>query len=273
MNFIGIQRDIDPVNSQTIFNIGSFPINNTTLAILLLLILIVISYALFFRRLSLRPGKTQVLVEMIYEQIYSFLLQIVSSKKKANSLITIIGSLFIFILLSILFAIIPIIGSITFNGKPIFRSPTADFSTTFALALGSMIIIHIISIKEFGVFGYLGRFIKLKEVYNGFRRGITDGLISMVDFFIGLLDIFSEFAKLFSVSLRLFGNIYAAGLVLGTVIMGISAYVLPAIFIGLGLLFGFVQAVVFSALITIFYILSLPESSLEEIEHEGEIII
>ena len=39
MNFIGIQRDIDPVNSQTIFNIGSFPINNTTLAILLLLIL------------------------------------------------------------------------------------------------------------------------------------------------------------------------------------------------------------------------------------------
>ena len=233
MNFIGIQRDIDPVNSQTIFNIGSFPINNTTLAILLLLILIVISYALFFRRLSLRPGKTQVLVEMIYEQIYSFLLQIVSSKKKANSLITIIGSLFIFILLSNLFAIIPIIGSITFNGKPIFRSPTADFSTTFALALGSMIIIHIISIKEFGVFGYLGRFIKLKEVYN----------------------------------------IYAAGLVLGTVIMGISAYVLPAIFIGLGLLFGFVQAVVFSALITIFYILSLPESSLEEIEHEGEIII
>src|SRR3989338_6366634 len=111
------------------------------------------------------------------------------------------------------------------------------------------------------------------KINNGFRRGITDGLISMVDFFIGLLDIFSEFAKLFSVSLRLFGNIYAAGLVLGTVIMGISAYVLPAIFIGLGLLFGFVQAVVFSALIAIFYILSLPESSLEEIEHEGEIII
>lgn len=268
INFLGIQREIDSVNSQIIFHIAGFPISNTTLAIVLVMVFIVFSYMVFIRKFSLRPNKIQTFIEIVYQGFYNLLFQIVSSKKKTNDLIIIIGSLFVFILFSNLFAIIPIISSITFDGKSMFRAPTSDFSTTLPLALGSLIVIHILSLKNYGLLGYIGKFLKFKEVYLGFKKGISSGFISLIDLFIGLLDIISEFARLLSISIRLFGNIYAAGLVLGTVISGIIAYVLPSVFIGLGLLFSVVQAVVFSSLITIYYILSLPENSLEEIENE-----
>lgn len=273
MNFLGLQRDIDPINSQTIFSLWGFPINNTTLSIVLVTFFVIFSYIFFIRKFKMRPGKLQVFIEMVYGEINNFIFQIVSNRKRTSDLIPIIGSLFVFLFLSNLLSVLPIIGNITFDGKPIFRAPTADYSTTFSIALGSLIVIHILMIKNFGIFGYIEKFLKFKTLYLGFKKGISEGFVALVDFFMGLLDIIGEIAKLLSVSLRLFGNIYAAGMVLGTVISGIIAYVLPSIFTGLGLLFGAVQAVVFSALITVYYVLSLPEDSSENIQNEGEIII
>jgi|SRR3989344_3248288 len=273
MNFLGVQRPIDTVNSQTIFSVGGFPINNTTISIALLALLLLFFYVIVIRKFVMQPGKMQIVVETIYQQVETFLFRITSSKKKARDLVPVIGSVFVFILLSNWLAVLPVLGSITFDNKSLFRAPTADYSTTFSLALGCLIIIHFESIKHFGILGYISRFFKFKDVYIGFRKSIGEGMLSIIHFFIGILDIISEFARLVSVSLRLFGNIYAAGMVLGTVMTGIIAYFVPAIFTGLGLLFGAVQAVVFSSLITIFYMLSLPESSPEAIEHEGEITV
>lgn len=266
MNFLSIQRSIDTVNSQTIFDIFGFSVNNSTLAIFLILFFVVFLYFFVIKKFSLRPNKSQVLIEVVYEEIENFIFRIVSNRNKTNMLLPIIGSLFIFIMFSNLISVLPIIGSFTFNGTSIFRAPTADFNTTFALALGCLIIIHFASVKSFGIWGYINRFFKFQDLYFGFKKGIGQGLLSMINFFIGLLDIVGEFAKIVSISLRLFGNIYAAGMVLGTVMTGIVAYIIPSIFTGLGLLFGLVQALVFSALVIVYYMLSMPENSFKEIE-------
>ena len=255
-NFLSIERGIDSIKPDIIFNIAGYPMSNSTLSILLIMVFLIILSVLVIRRFTISPKKVQVVIEMIYEGLVSFISQLAGNKSRAERLIPIIGSIFVFILASNLLGSIPILGNITFDGKSIFRSPTSDFNTTFSIAFGALVIIQIMSIKDFGLLGYLGRFFKFKEVFMGFRESISKGMTGLIEFFVGLLDIVGELAKLVSLPLRLFGNMYA-GLVLGVVMTSIFAYVLPSIFVALGLLTAVVQAIVFSSLITIYYIMSL----------------
>jgi len=256
LNFFQISRPIDSVYSETIFTIAGFKVNNSTIFTVFILFLFALFCFFVIRKFTITPGKTQLIVESIYGLIESLVLQITGSKRETRTILPFIGSLFLFIVVSNLLGSVPVISSITFDGRYILRSPTSDFNTTFALALASIFIIQIISIRDFGIFGYIGKFVKIKELYYGFKKGISAGMFSIVDFLIGFLDIISEIAKVISLSLRLFGNIYA-GIVLTSVIFMGMAYILPAVWVGMGLLFGIVQAVVFSALVTAYYVLAV----------------
>ncbi len=67
----------------------------------------------------------------------------------------------------------------------------------------------------------------------------------------GLLEIVSEASKLFSLSFRLFGNIYAGEVVLAT-ISSLFAFVAPLPFILLEMIVALVQALVFAMLTMVF---------------------
>ncbi len=256
MNFLQISRPVDPISSETIFRIAGFPINNSTILIFLIALSIIFLCFFVIRRFKLRPDKTQSAIEIIYESMENHIIKLTGSKKEAKIILPFIGALFIFIGISNLLTIVPVLTNFTWNGKSILRPPTSDFNTAFGLAAGAILIIQLASIKDYGFFGYLGRFLKFKEVYLGFKKGFSSGFLSIVEFFIGLLDIVSEIAKIISLSFRLFGNMYA-GMVLTTVFLGISAYILPSALVVSGLLFAIVQAIVFGSLITIFYMLSI----------------
>lgn len=255
-NIFQLARPIDSIYSDTLFTIAGFKIVNTTVTMLLVLFLCTLLCFFCTWRIALFPGKWQSLVEIIYEAMESLILQITANKREVARLILFIGPLFLFIALSNLFGSIPIISSITFGGKAIFRIPTSDFSTTFSLALIAIIAIQVASIKNYGLFGHVGKFIKVKGIFYGFKDGPMAGLLSLVDLFIGFLDIISEFARVISISLRLFGNMYA-GMVLLTVISGMMAYFAPTFLVVMGLMFAVVQAIVFSSLITVYYALSV----------------
>ena len=77
-------------------------------------------------------------------------------------------------------------------------------------------------------------------------------LVAIIEFAVGLLEIVSEIAKVLSLSLRLFGNIFA-GEVLLTVMLGIFSYFLPIPFMFLEVLVGAIQATVF-AMLTLAYL-------------------
>ncbi len=136
------------------------------------------------------------------------------------------------------------------------RGATTDFNTTFGLALAVVLTIQIVGMREQGVFGYLSHFIQIKQLLRGFRKGVGEGMIALIGFFVGLVEIISEFAKMLSLSLRLFGNLFAHE-VLTVILLGAFAFGLPAIWMGMGFLVGAVQSIVFVALVTVYYSLVL----------------
>ncbi len=258
MDFLKFPREIAAVNPDIVFTIGDVHIANSTLYLVLIAVILgTFSYTLS-RSLAITPGKTQLVVESIYEWLGGLISQITKSEKRTEAILPVIGSILVFVAASNYAGLVPGMGSITFDGTSVFRTPTSDFNTTFALAFGSIIAINVISVREWGIFPYLGRFFKFKEVYEGFRKGFAAGMMSIIDFFIGLLDIFGEITKVASLSLRLFGNMYA-GEVLTTILIGSFAFFVPALWMAMGVLSSAVQAVVFTALVTVFYSLSVKD--------------
>ena len=72
-------------------------------------------------------------------------------------------------------------------------------------------------------------------------------MINPIKIFVGLIEVISEIAKVASLSLRLFGNIFAGEVLLASM-MAISAFILPLPFMFLELIVGIVQALVFAIL-------------------------
>jgi len=259
MNLIQIQAERPSVAPDIIFKIKNFPISNSLLMILLILAIIIFVCILIRKKFKIIPQSFQNILEIFYEAMYNLIEQITGKKEHAQRLFPLIASLFIFIGLSNLLGIlIPFLGSFTYVGKPIFRTPTSDFNTTLSLALAMILMIQVVAIRKKGFFKYLSNYFKFSEVVQGFKQGIKTGLMSIINFFIGLLDIVSEIARIISLSIRLFGNMFA-GEMLAIIILGFLAYGLPVLWMVMSLLFGVIQAMVFGSLTAAYYMISTVE--------------
>jgi F-type H+-transporting ATPase subunit a len=258
MDFLRFPREIAEVSPDIVFTIGSVHIANSTLYLVLIALVLGVSSWMLSRSLTVFPGRAQLVVESIYEWVSDLISQITRNDERTKAILPVVGSIFVFIAASNFSGLLPGVSSITYDGTSVFRTPTSDFNTTFALAFGSIIAINVISVYEWGIFGYLGKFFKFKEVYLGFRKGIGAGFIAIIEFFIGLLDIVGEITKVVSLSLRLFGNMYA-GEILTTILIGSFAFFVPALWMAMGVLAATVQTIVFTALVTVFYTLSIKD--------------
>jgi F-type H+-transporting ATPase subunit a len=211
-------------------------------------------------RSRLIPGKFQHLLEMLYEAIASFITSIVGTKEKAQKIIPYVGALMLYLLVANLLPMMPGVSGLTVTigseHVPLLRGATTDFNTTFGLALAVIFTMQLVGMKEQGFFGYLSHFIQIKQVYKGFRKSFGEGMVAVIGFFVGLIEIISELAKMLSLSLRLFGNLFAHE-VLTVILLGAFAYGVPALWMGMGFLVGVVQSIVFVALVTVYYSLVL----------------
>ena len=135
---------------------------------------------------------------------------------------------------------------------PFFRGASTDVNTTLAIAIFSMIAIQFWGFSSLGFSGYGGKFIN-------FSHG-------PINAFVGILELFGEFAKTISFTFRLFGNMFAGEIVL--ISMG---FLLPLIgmipFMGLELFVGVIQAFIFSMLTLVFGVMAITSHSEHE-EHE-----
>jgi F-type H+-transporting ATPase subunit a len=258
-----ISRDISSVHPDIILTIGDWKVANTTLFSVFITIVFATICCVAYKKYRAYPGKIQAGFEIMCEAMENLMAQITGSKQSAKIIFPIIATVFVYIATANLLGMIPGLTTITFNGVALFRSPTSDFNTTFGLAFAAVIALQVVSIRDFGIFGHLNKFVKVKEVTQGFKKSIGDGFMSLVDFSIGLLDIIGEFAKVVSLSLRLFGNMYA-GEVLSTLILGAFAFFLPVTWSAMSLLSGIVQSIVFGSLVTSYYMLSAKEPEPEE---------
>ena len=254
---------IPPLSAETIFNINGFPITNTFInsSIVLILFLIV---GLTLRKKSREiPDKVQNFAESILEVCLKYVDQVTHDRRKSVKFFPLVGSLFFFILISNWLGIFPGIGSVgrwlVVHGEaelvPLFRPANTDLNMTLAMAVLGISATHVFGILAIGFWKYANKFIKLGDIWKSFRKGGISIFVAFVEFGVGLIEIFSEIAKVVSLSLRLFGNIFA-GEVLLTVMAGLIAVFVPLPFIGLEILVGFIQAIVFSMLVLVFLSMS-----------------
>lgn len=128
---------------------------------------------------------------------------------------------------------------------PLFRSTFSDINNTLALGLCSFLIVEFFGFRTLG-FGYLGKFFNFSNP---------------VMFFVGLLELVSEFIRIISFAFRLFGNIFA-----GEVLIIMLTYIMPFLFVvaiyGLEIFVGFIQAAVFSLLTLVFLVMA--------VQHHGD---
>lgn len=233
--------------------------NTLPTAILTSLFLIIIAFS--YNRAVKKAEKTGkesgllVALDAVYEGVFSFI-ETTVGKENAGLFFPLIGSFFFFILFSNWSGLLPGMGSIGIweehHGHleliPLFRSPTADLSTTVGLA-----IITQITAQYYG-FRFQGRKY-LKKFFN-FSADPDSGwlkpVLSFANGFAGILEFMGEFIKVLSFGFRLFGNVFA-GEVLLMVISFLTAFLVVDVFMALELFVGAIQALIFSILSLIFY--------------------
>ena len=111
---------------------------------------------------------------------------------------------------------------------------------------------HIFGFLSVGVFTHIGKFVPIGTIVKSLKKGPIAIFTALIEFGVGLLEIIGEMAKVLSLSLRLFGNIFA-GEVLISVISALVSLLVPTPFMMLELLVGLIQAAVF-AMLTLVYL-------------------
>lgn len=126
---------------------------------------------------------------------------------------------------------------------PGFKSPTNDVNTTVALAFFAIGLVHVYSVRARGPAGYL------KHFFSMVKNPVGAGLL-------GVLEVFQEFVKPFTLALRLYFNIFVGELLLAVilVLLGIGSPIFNGLFwIPFSVFIGLIQAFIF-VMLTISYI-------------------
>ncbi len=252
---------------EVVFRVGGLPIVNSFIAVLIGDFFIFLVVWLGTKRMSLIPQGAQNFVEMIVAGAYGFA-EDVAGKENARKYFPLVMSIFLFVLVSNWMELLPGVDTIgvihkiseghgyavsSFLGvqnlvaapghyqlAAFARTPSTDLNLTIGLALISVIYTQVAGVRTLG-FGYFKRFFDFSSPLN---------------FFVGLLEIISETAKIISFSFRLFGNLFA-----GTVLLFVMTFLIPLFlvlpFYGLEVFVGFIQAFIFAVLTLIFLVLAV----------------
>lgn len=115
---------------------------------------------------------------------------------------------------------------------PLFMSPTAAVSVTFALGLSSFLYYNWIGIKENGILGHLKH---------------LAGPVWWISWLIFPIELISNFIRPFSLGIRLFGNLFADEKVVNTVSQLAPPYtwIAPLLLMPLSIFVSFIQTFVF----------------------------
>ena len=227
------------IKADPIAHIGSFAVTNSLLTSLIVTALFAILAVKYYQESQKRvralwfyaPHAAMRAIYGLYETILH---------KKVTAIFPLMGPFFFFIVLNNWFGLLPGVGSIKIGEVHLLRAGNADLNGTAALGILTVSFIQFYGVKYLGFLGYLGKFFNFKNIIN---------------LFVGLLDIVSEFSRVISFSLRLYGNVFA-----GEVLLTVVAFLVPAFasfpFFMLEIFTGFIQGLVFTMLSSVFIALA-----------------
>lgn len=276
--------------AEALFHIGPIAVTNSMLVMFLVMAAILIVFSLLARKAQTIPGRSQGVLELIVEFLLN-LVESTAGKRIGRRIFPLVAGLFIFILFANFTGLLPGVGTITVEKQeeaaaeteaqetvnvtdpaseeeqtaadavsaasgeeapaeeeghgetvqvPIFRPPTADLNMTLAMSILTFTVVQIAGVAAHGVGG------RIRHMAN--------------PPFLFPIEVISELSRIISLSARLFGNVFAGEVLLGVMYamsaaikIAILPVVFPVVFIGLEVLFGTIQALVF-ALLTLIYI-------------------
>jgi F-type H+-transporting ATPase subunit a len=224
-------------------------ISSTILTMWIVMAFILLLAFVATRGMKLVPGRLQNVVEWAYEFGSDFAVGI--GGEKARRYYPVFAGFFIFILFSNWSGLVPPIGKIEQ-----LRAPTSDVNVTIGLALTSFVIFQSEGFRRLGPRAYLGKFFPIGE----FRHGLGAGLLAM---YVGIIELFLEFVKPVTLSMRLFGNIYGGEVALA-VITALTLAIVPVALVGLEALLNLIQALIFSVLTLMFILIAIEGHGEEE---------
>jgi len=254
--------------ADTLFHIGSWPIPNSIIASWLTMVILIVFAVLATRKKSLVPKGVQNVAELIVEQFLGLAESVTGDRRRAVMFLPIVLPLFLFIVVNNWIQLVPGFGALGFHTASgdfihLLRGANSDLNVTLGLALMTVVITQYFGVKEKGVYGWVRHYF-----HNPLEGGFIFIILGIgIGFFVGSLEVISEFVKIVSLSFRLFGNIYA-GETLLTTIGGLSPYILPVPFMLLEVIVGVVQAAVFSLLTLVF--LSIITTPMEHGSSSGD---
>jgi len=262
------------IAAETLFHLGPIPVTNSLLTTWVVMIFFLLVGMVLRVTLKKQPSGLQNLFEIIVEGALSSIEGVTGCAKQARQFFAVIVTIFLFVLVNNWAGLIPGVGSIGVDHSaevvaheevvadehavegaeavteehgaltPLFRAGTADLSFTLTLALIAVILTQFYGVRANGAWGYVKRFINFKNP---------------IMFFVGILELISEFSKIISFSFRLFGNVFA-GEVLLVVVISLVPYVAPIPFYGLEIFVGAIQALVFAILTLVFFKMATQEA-------------
>ncbi|MCK5684943.1 F0F1 ATP synthase subunit A [bacterium] len=189
---------------------------------LCMIILIVLGW-IAGKSVSLVPGTVQNVFETLVSALEDFVVSITGEEGRKSFPLVI--TLFLFVLLANLVGLVP--------G---FYPPTASLNTTLGLALLAVGWSHVIGLQHHGV-KYIKHFLGPIPV--------------MIPLFLPI-EIVSHFARVLSLSFRLFGNMAGHELVVGILLLLAGMFLAPLPVMALGVFVAFIQAFVFFLLTTMY---------------------
>jgi F-type H+-transporting ATPase subunit a len=262
------------IDAQTFPGFGAWFTNSVFVAGIVLVVLLWLAKKAT-KKLRPVPQGAQNFFEFLIEGLYGQVENIVGPKV-APKAFPLLATIFLFVVTANWFGLLPGVGTIGFGARsgpltldpndhsfmPLLRPATADLNMTLGIAVCFMIIWLVITLKEVGVIGFI------KHVFapKGGLKGMLAVMLAPIFVFVGLIELISIAFRPVSLSLRLFGNVFAGESLLhamsalgdkwGPIGSFLASVIIPLPFYFLELLVGILQAVVFALLCAVYIQLS-----------------
>ncbi len=188
------------LKAEHLFNLGPLQVTNSMIYGVICAVVLAWVMLVAAKRVNIRPKKGLFvgIVESTVEYVTKMLESPLGSRAQAARFAPIFGFYFIFIMFNNLLGLLPVVGPGVYSAAegahiPMFRPFTADLNGTIVMAVTAIVIVQFLSIKEQGFKKHLQHY-------------FSDKPANPLNFFIGALEVFGEFTRVLSLSLRLFLN-------------------------------------------------------------------
>ena len=247
-----------PLAAEPIADIFGLHFTNSILFGLIMAALVLTMFTLAARRSQANPhSKFAFAIESLVEFVLDLGEENFGSRAKAIKYMPLLLTLFTFILFSNMFTLFPGVSTInvaTEEGQiPLLRAFTTDLNATLALAILTIGTIQVVAIRQLGIKKHL-------------KHYFTDKPWNPMNLFIGVIEVMGEFIRIITLSMRLFGVIYAGEVLIHVVgeLAGNFGWAATFPIYLLEVFFGVIQAYLFMMLSMVYLAIATNDDHADE---------